>query len=443
MAEGRHIHLDAVGGVAGDMFVAAMLDALPELRARVMADLAAVLPADCGRPVLSEGTSRGIAVCRFALVEAARTQDGADAPSPDDSREHAHHHPHDHHHHHHEDHHHGRHQDHEHDHHHGNAGAPVRFPDLVRMIETAPLAAGTATHAVAILRRLAEAESRMHRVAVDQVHFHELADWDSLMDVVAAGSIAAALGDCGFSVSDLPKGRGRVRTQHGVLPVPAPATADILRGFRWHDDGVAGERVTPTGAAIVAHLVGDARSDANVPAGVLLATGIGAGSRDLTDMPNILRAMVLAVDLETSASDDVIVLEFDVDDMTGEEIAVAADRLRGTDGVVDLTIGMRSGKKGRPVSDFRLLTRPDAHADVAAACFRETSTIGLRWRRESRLCLPRRAETVTAAGTELRRKRTMRPAGDTVKIESDDLCRFDVLAVRRGLKALYEHEDDA
>ena len=453
MAERLHIHLDAVGGVAGDMFVAAMLDALPELRTRVMADLAAVLPADCGRPALSEGTSRGIAVCRLALVEAGRmdatVHDDAGEPLPDRTQQHPHHHSDDHHSHghHHHDHHHHDHASHgDHDHHHGQdhgGGAPVHFPELVRMIEAAPLAAGTAMHAVAVLRRLAEAESRMHRVAIDQVHFHELADWDSLMDVVAAGSIAAALEDCGWSVSDLPKGRGRVRTQHGLLPVPAPATAEILRGFRWHDDGVAGERVTPTGAAIVAHLVGDGRADATVPTGVLRASGIGAGTRDLPGMPNILRALVFAIEPKTSAADDVVVVEFDVDDMTGEEIAVAADRLRGTDGVVDLTIGVRAGKKGRPVSDFRLLLRPDARDAVATACFSETSTIGLRWRVEPRMCLVRRSDTVTIDGAELRCKWTARPGGETVKVESDDLRGFDGLSVRRDVKARCEHKDDA
>ena len=132
------------------------------------------------------------------------------------------------------------------------------FPEIARLISSAKLHPGTADQAIAILRRLAEAESRMHRVPVDEVHFHEIADWDSLMDVVAAGSIAAALAQCSWSVSDLPRGDGLVRTRHGLLPIPAPATVELLRGFRWRDDGVGGERVTPTGAAIVAHLVRDA-----------------------------------------------------------------------------------------------------------------------------------------------------------------------------------------
>ena len=238
------------------MFVAALLDALPDLRQRVFADLAATLPAHCGHPTLSEGLSGGIAACRFALSEAPEDHHASDD-----------------------------HAGHSHDH-------AVFYPEIAAHIAGAELHPGTAEQALAILRRLAEAESRTHRVPVDEVHFHEIADWDSLMDVVAAGSIAAALAHCSWSVSELPRGNGLVRTRHGLIPVPAPATADLLRGFRWRDDGIGGERVTPTGAAILAHL-----TQANVVTkaqGILYAAGTGAGTRELEGMPNILRALVFA-----------------------------------------------------------------------------------------------------------------------------------------------------
>ena len=414
-----HIHLDAVGGLAGDMFVAALLDALPDLHHRVFADLAAVLPADCGQPTLSEGLSSGIAVRRFALVE---NHDQAQATG--------HHHDHG-----------ADHVDHA-DHHHAHA---VRFPDIMRLIAAARLHPGTAEQAIAILRRLAEAESRMHRVALEEVHFHEIADWDSLMDIVAAGSIAAALAQCSWSVSDLPRGDGLVRTRHGLLPVPAPATAEILRGFRWRDDGIGGERVTPTGAAILAHLVSDVRArPANA---LLLAAGTGAGTRELNGMPNILRALVFAqtgtAEITADNADDVLVLCFDIDDMSGEELAVAADRLRAAEGVIDLSVATRQGKKGRPMSDFRLLLRPAALAAVSTLCFLETTTIGLRWHSERRICLQRGQEILAIADKQLRRKRTYRPDGSTsLKVENDDLAHLEGLAARRRLKHLGEHEED-
>ncbi|MDR3376325.1 MAG: LarC family nickel insertion protein [Ancalomicrobiaceae bacterium] len=412
--DARHIHLDAVGGVAGDMFVAALLDALPSLRPRVFADLAAVLPAACGEPELTVGTSGGIAVNRFGLGAAPiGTGPHGDAHAPRHSHEHgeahAHSSP-------------------------GTPDAPVRverFVDMAARISAADVHPGTAEAAIAILSRLAEAESRIHAVPLEAVHFHELADWDSLMDVVAAGSIVAALTGATWSVSDLPLGRGLVRTAHGLLPVPAPATAEMLQRFHWRDDGIGGERVTPTGAAILAHLI-----DPDMPlrtGGRLTAIGTGAGTRTLAGLPNILRATVFAAATPTgdTGSDEVIVIAFDVDDMTGEEIGDAAGRLRAADGVIDVTLGARQGKKGRPVTDFRLLVRPDAFAHVRDRCFVETSTLGFRWRLEQRICLARAAEAVEIDGRTVTLKRATRPGGDTVKVENDSLAAIDGLRARR------------
>lgn len=401
MAARTHVHLDAVGGAAGDMFVAALLDARPDLAARVFADIDAVLPPGVGKPALAAGMSAGIAVRRFALEAAPAA--GSHDPDP---------------------------------------GHGVHYASLVRRIEGAKLHPGTAAEALAILARLAQTEARLHGVPVDDVHFHEIGDWDSLMDVVAAGSVAAALAPCTWSVSALPRGDGFVRTHHGVLPVPAPASAALLEGFRFRDDGVGGERVTPTGAGILAHLT----KGAPFPKGAffLRATGNGAGTREIPGMPNILRAMVYELAPGPAGGDEVIVIAFDVDDMTGEETGVAADRLRAHEGVIDLTLGARWGKKGRPVTDFRLLARPESLDGVREACFRETSTLGLRESREARTVLPRKPGTVAVEGVGVRVKRAARPGGGTtVKVESDDLAGHDSLAERRRLKALGESEGGA
>ncbi|MCB8877746.1 nickel pincer cofactor biosynthesis protein LarC [Acidisoma silvae] len=373
------IMLDAVGGVAGDMFVAAMLDALPALRDRVMADALAVLPAGVGVPRLEAGMSSGLSCLRFGLTETGHY-------------------------------HHDRHASH--------------FTDMVARIEAAPLSVGTGAEAIAILRLLAETEAAIHGVPVEAVHFHEIGDWDSLMDVVAAGSIAAALPGADWAVSDLPRGGGLVRTAHGLLPVPAPATARLLTGFAWRDDGVSGERVTPTGAAILRHLV-------SVPAvaGQLQASGTGAGTRTLPDMPNILRAMVLDT-VAPGHGEEILVLSFDIDDMTGEEIGIAADRLRASAGVRDLVISTAIGKKGRLVNVFRLMLLAEDQAVVAAACFSETSTIGLRWHVERRKTLPRHAVNVDG----VRVKAVTRGDGVSRKAESDDLASGTTLEERRAAK---------
>ncbi len=446
MAEIGHIHLDAVGGIAGDMFVAAMLDALPHLKERVFSDLAAVLPPTCGTPSLTNGTSSAIGVLRFSLMPP-----GVQQVVSDHSHDHDHHHPghshghrHDHGHHHHHDHSH----DHSHGHDHGHShdeGTPEcieTFRKLVERIRSCVLSGGTADVAEAILTRLAEAESLVHQVPLDEVHFHELADWDSLMDVVAAASILAAIGnDVAWSVSDLPCGKGLVRTAHGLLPVPVPAVTELLKGFDWRADGIGGERVTPTGAAILAHLI--------VPPSVfqgrqkLLSAGTGAGTRSLPGMPNILRALVFAKQTGEGACDDeIVVVEFDVDDMTGEEVALAADRLRAAEGVLDLTVGSRFGKKGRPATDFRLMVRATVFDRIRTLCFSETSTIGLRYRKETRVCLSRSVETVSVDGQSLRRKRTIHADGtQSFKTESDDLTAIPGLIARRARKISGETSD--
>ncbi len=385
----RHVHLDAVGGVAGDMFAAAMLDALPMLRERVLADVAAVLPHRPEVELLEPGESGGLAVLRFGVGVADHLPQG----------------------------------------HHGNS-----YTEIVDAIGAAPLRPGTAARAIAMLRRLGEAEAMVHDVSLCDVHFHEVGAWDSVMDMVAAGSIVAALPSARWSVSDLPRGGGIVRTEHGMLPVPAPATALLLRGFRLRDDGVSGERVTPTGAAILAELVADPSA---APEGHLAATGLGAGTRELRGMPNVLRALVFAG--EADGAERVAVVSFDIDDMTGEEIGIALDRLRAVAGMLDVSVGTRLGKKGRPITDFRLLAVPSALAEIRDACFRETSTIGLRWRHEERACLPRSTDERLIDGQVMRVKRAARPgAGVTSKIESDDVAPLDGLARRRRVHALAE-----
>ncbi len=407
------IHLDLVGGIAGDMFVAALVDALPALAAPVMAELAAVQPAGEPGPAFVAALSGGLRAQRFGLT----------------ARSHGHH---DHGH----DHGHGHGHDHDHDHDHGGTAYTVLRERLV----AAPLSEPTRRHALALLAILAEAEASVHGISVDAVHFHELADWDSMLDVVAAGCIAAQLEGARWSASPLPLGGGKVRTAHGLLPVPTPATSALLTGYPWHDDGVGGERVTPTGAAILRYLVPAERVGTRREPGRLIGVGSGAGTRTLPGMPNILRALVLErVATAEADADAVVVLEFDVDDMTGEELALAAERLRNASGVLDVSLGTRLGKKGRPLTDFRVLARlPEAEA-IASACFTETSTIGLRWREERRLVLSRTEVTATLDGLPADVKVVTRPGGErSAKAAHDDLNATSGLEARRRQRAQFE-----
>ena len=392
----RLIHLDAVGGLAGDMFAAAVLDALPELRAPVLAGLRHALPENVA-VALEEGMSGAVRALRFAVSLPPHDHDH-DAAA--------------HHHHHHDE---------------------TSYKGLLARINGCGLPGAAAGHAGAILTLLAEAEARIHQVPLEAVHFHEIADWDSLADVIAAGCILAALGDVAWTVSPLPRGGGLVRTQHGLLPVPAPATAALLEGFAWRDDGVAGERVTPTGAAILHHI-----APVVPPAGAhrLAASGTGAGTRTLPGMPNILRALVFEEEA-VPGHERVAVLCFDIDDMTGEEIGWAAERLRALPGVLDVALTPGLGKKGRPLTSFRLLAREEALEAAQRECLRQTSTLGLRWRIEERTVLRREQREFSG----LRVKRARRPEGGaSAKVESDDLHAEADLAGRRQRQRVAESE---
>lgn len=422
----RRIHLDPVGGVAGDMFVAALVDAFPELRQRVLDDCRAVLPEGAGEPFLTEGESGAVRALRFGLAPATGSghehehgHHHAHAHAHAEAHAHVHDHAHAHS--------HAEAHDHGHDHGHG-AGT---YLDMLARIERAKLHPGTARQAGAILGIIARAEAAIHRVPVEEVHFHEIADWDSLLDVVAAGSLAAALDGAQWTVAPLPLGGGMVKTQHGLLPVPAPATAAILETYEWRDDGVAGERVTPTGAAIIRHLAKPGRP----ASGRLVASGTGAGTRRLPGMPNVLR--VLAFEEDGIESDRVAVIEFEIDDMTGEEIGTACELLRAQEGVLDVSLAHRFGKKGRPVVSLRLLVKPDAADAVARACFAQTSTIGLRLTEARRLTLAREADEVSGVAV----KRVQRPGGATSKAESDALTGA-TLAERRAAKCRAEQGDE-
>ena len=374
-----HIHLDAVGGVAGDMFVAAMLDACPELAPRVMRDLAAVLPAAAGNAVLASVEVNAIRASHFSLLPSAIA---AIAPRPD-----------------------------------------ATYSALVARIADAALPPDTAEVARSLLTLLAERESVIHGVPLHAVHFHEIADWDSLADMVAAASIVSALRNATWSVSELPLGGGVVKTAHGLLPVPAPATLALLEGFAWRDDGETGERVTPTGAAIIRHLVVPGSSH---PGGTLIASGSGAGTRRFASLPNILRASLFEAPATSTTTDRVCVISFEVDDMTGEEIGSATARLQAVPGVLDVSLATRRGKKNRPMEEFRILARPEAEESVVRACFLETSTIGLRIEEQRRHVLARHA-----ADGQLPLKRVHRPDGTVTSKAENDALVGDTLAARR------------
>ena len=233
IVDNSHIHLDIVGGIAGDMFISAMLDGFESLQPVVLSAIELVIPESIGSAELSTGLNSGISGLTFSLKLNGIADNVADH---DHSHKNEHNHSHD---------------DHEHSHAH-NHETTYRY--LCQLLNSSALNAEVTKVAIELLTIIAIAEAKIHSKTLDEVHFHELADWDSLMDVVAAAVILDALLLCTWSTSKLPLGNGLVKTQHGLIPVPAPATAEILIGFEFYDDSIKGERITPTGAAILRYL---------------------------------------------------------------------------------------------------------------------------------------------------------------------------------------------
>jgi hypothetical protein len=420
---GAHLHLDPTGGIAGDMFAAALLDLDPTLGDGLVALLrSAGLKKDVTVDVVDhrDTTFRGR---RFVVLDPReRGADGRRRPLPGAFvlRAGAAHPGHDH----------------------------VAHKDIVARIEASALSIPAKTRALDIFRRLAIAEAGVHGMPVDDVEFHEVGAQDSIADIVTAAVLLSRLderhGGLSCSVSSLPLGSGRVQTAHGELPVPAPATLALLQGHVVHDDGRSGERVTPTGAAIVAHLV---RPLARRAPGVVVGAGVGFGTKTFPGISNILRA-TLTTTAPAGPGDGsstqpgagwrrgrIAELAAEIDDMTGEELAAAADTLRSTDGVVDVSLLAVQMKKGRPATSLRVLCDESSADAVARVFFAATTTLGLRVGVVERLELPR--EVVVHDGVRV--KRALRPGGTTAKADSDDVVGAS-LAERRARR---RHHEDA
>ena len=252
---------------------------------------------------------------------------------------------------------------------------------------------------LATFERIARAEARVHRVPLERIHFHEVGAVDALGDIVGVCAAVEALGPTEISCSPLPLGHGRVQTDHGALPLPAPATVEILRGIPTVPYDVPWETVTPTGAALLATL---ATSFGPLPPLRPLAQGFGAGDDRKGPLPNVLRA-VLGESEPGLARDEIAVLETHLDDMTPEHLAFLVERLHD-DGALDASLAPLVMKKGRPGQLLRVLARlPDADR-LARRVLTDSSALGVRVQRVPRLVLERGAGVVSTPYGEIRVK---------------------------------------
>jgi uncharacterized protein (DUF111 family) len=277
---------------------------------------------------------------------------------------------------------------------------------------------------VAIFELLAQAEAEVHGVVLDDVTFHELGAWDSVADIVGAAYLVETLDPASWSVGPIPLGGGRVATAHGAMPVPAPATSILLRDFTLIDDGIQGERVTPTGAAILRYLrvVFGPPSQSRLQPMKIKRSGMGFGTRVLPGISNVLRILAFDESAGDRIDDWVGMIHFEIDDQTAEDLAVGIDSLRIREGVLDVLQMPAVGKKGRMVFHVQVLCRQDALRDVIDACFMETTTIGLRWTMTARAKLDRMVTAVDSGGHTVAVKIATRPDGQkAAKTDVEDI----------------------
>ena len=369
-----HYHLDPVGGVAGDMFVAALLDMRPDY---ATASLAAIR---------DSGLDPSVAVSHDDFNDGVLTGSRFTVGKPESTHHHAH------------------------------------WSDIKKNLSDSALSPAVTDRAIAIFADLAEAEAKVHNKAVRDVAFHEVGAWDSIADIVAAAYLIESLGPCTWSIGPIPIGKGRVQTQHGLLPVPAPATVLLLDGFEFIDDGFSGERITPTGAAIIKHL--KPSQGIGKTARVLQRSGYGFGTRTFKGMSNILRVLEFSKTTTSSvfSCDTVMVLNFEIDDQTAEELAVGLQKIRERQGVIDVIQSPVMGKKGRLLTSVQVLVRPGNAEDVINVCFHETTTLGIRQHVKARAIL-NRSELETEQ--DIRVKIVERPDGITAKADIDDIASID------------------
>ena len=382
----KTLYLDCSMGAAGDMLAGALLELLPDPDAAVAELNAFGIPSVMyKRETLSK--------CGIAATHLSVTVEG------NEEFEENHHH----------------HHDHEHHHEHRS------LADVLHVIGHLNLEPSVREDVIKVYESLAAAESRAHGKAVGEVHFHEVGALDAIADIAAFCHLFRRIAPDKVVASPIHVGFGTVECAHGVLPVPAPATAFLLEGVPTYSDGViVGELCTPTGAALVKRF---AASFGPQPLMTVKSIGYGAGRKDFP-RANVVRAMLGESASDESGDGEIFELNFNVDDMTGEELAFASERIFAA-GARDVSFAPVVMKKGRPGHRVSVMCAAEDRADVVKAIFVHTSTLGVRETHCRRYTLERKIETVALPdGSTVRRKIASGYGVRRAKWEADDLAAF-------------------
>jgi uncharacterized protein (TIGR00299 family) protein len=304
-------------------------------------------------------------------------------------------------------------QGHSHEHEgHSHGHPPHRhLSAILKIIADAPLSDAVKARSGRAFQLIGEAEAAIHSIPIEKVHFHEVGAVDTIVDIVCAAVGAESLGIDRWLASPLNVGSGTVKCQHGTLPVPAPATLPLLGDAPVYAAGPPMERVTPTGAALLRML--DVQYT-QLPALRITATGYGAGGRDTPGEPNLLRLLIGEAEAAESAStESIAVIEAVIDDCNPQILGYVSDLLLGA-GAWDVYRVPVQMKKGRTGIQVTVLCRPDLVPALRTLLFRETTTIGLRWRIENKMALQREFVKVQTAWGEVRVKVARSAGGEVV-----------------------------
>lgn len=375
----KTLYLDCGMGAAGDMLTAALLELLPDPDGFI-AELNAVgIP---GVTIEKEQVSK----CGIGGTHIAVKINGVE----EDEAAHGHHHD-------------------EHHHHHGG------MHDIKHIVHHLSVPERVRKDVLGVYTLIAEAESHAHGVPVTDIHFHEVGTMDAVADVTAVCLLMDRIAPDQVIASPVHVGSGQVQCAHGILPVPAPATAYILRDVPIYGGGIRGELCTPTGAALLKYFVTEF---GDMPVMKMTAIGYGMGKKDFP-AANCVRAMLGETE---SAGDIILELNCNVDDMTGEAVGFAMEALfaAGALDVYTVPIGM---KKSRPGTLFCVMCRPEDREKMVKLLFRHTTTIGIREKAYKRYTLDRSMETVRTPYGEVRSKISTGYGVTRQKYEYEDLAR--------------------
>lgn len=312
---------------------------------------------------------------------------------------------------------------------------------ILEIIEKAEgLPARVARRAATAFKLIAEAEARVHGKTVETIHFHEVGEKDAMLDVTGAMIGVELLGIDTFSVSPIATGSGWIECRHGKMPVPAPATAELLKGLAWTPGPFEVEMATPTGVAIIRSLLAD--SSAQMPTLTSAKVGYGGGGREIKEVANYLRLWLCDVGPTPSPAilarcEPVLVLECEIDDMPAEAAGYVMERLL-EDGALDVSFSPVQMKKNRPGLHVRVIAEPALEPKIVERIFNETTTLGIRRNLTERWALNRRADTVEtelgpiAVKIALWGERVLRAAPEY------ESCRELALKTGRPLAEIYD-----